>query len=112
AVSNNSANDHSANLLNVDVSADLFTGANLKALKDVAKSASPKIRPIKVNDEEEYYVVFTGTNLFRALQSDLATLNQALLQGGESRRDNPIFTSGDLMYDGMVIREIPEIGGL
>jgi hypothetical protein len=112
ATSNNSANDHSACLLNVDVTADLFTGDNLKALKDVAKSASPKIRPIKVNDEEEYYVVFTGTNLFRKLQTDLATLNQALVQGGEGRTSNPIFTSGDLVYDGMVIREVPEIGGL
>jgi len=104
--------DHSTSLANADTTADTFTGANLKVLKDLAKSASPKIRPIKVNDEEEYYVVFTGTANFRVLQADLATLNQALVQGGESRRDNPIFTSGDLMYDGMVIREIPEIGGL
>lgn len=103
---------HATDLQNVDTTNDKFTGANLKVLKDVAKQANPKIRPIKVNDEEEYYVVFTGTNTFRDLQADLATLNQALVQGGESRRDNPIFTSGDLMYDGMVIREIPEILGL
>lgn len=111
ATSNYSAT-HATALLNVDTTADTFTGANLKALKDVAKAASPKIKPIKVNDEEEYYVAFTGTANFRVLQTDLATLNQALVQGGESRRDNPIFTSGDLMYDGIVIREIPEIVGL
>jgi hypothetical protein len=34
------------------------------------------------------------------------------MQGGESRKDNPIFTSGDLMYDGIIIREMPEIGRL
>src|SRR6185369_6158926 len=86
---------HATALQNVDTTSDTFTGANLKALKDVAKSASPKIKPIKVNDEEEYYVCFTGTALFRQLQTDLGTLNQALIQGGESRRNNPIFTSGD-----------------
>jgi hypothetical protein len=95
-----------------DTTNDLFTAANLQILKDVAKSANPKIKPIKVNDEEEYYVCFCGTKLFRALQTSLATLNQALIQGGESRKDNPIFTSGDLMYDGIVIREIPEIANL
>jgi hypothetical protein len=111
ATSNYSAT-HATALANVDTTNDTFVSANLKALKDLAKAADPKIRPIKVNDEEEYYVVFTGTKLFRQLQTDLGTLNQALVQGGESRRENPIFTSGDLMYDGMVIREIPEITGI
>jgi N4-gp56 family major capsid protein len=111
AVANYNAT-HATALANVDTTNDTFTGANLRLLKDVAKSASPKIRPIKVNDEEEYYVCFTGTKLFRQLQTDLGTLNQALVQGGESRKDNPIFTSGDLMYDGIVIREIPEIASL
>jgi len=104
--------DHSTSLANADTTADTFTGANLKYLKDIAKSANPKIKPIKVNDEEEYYVVFTGTANFRVLQTDLATTTLALVQGGEKRNDNPIFTSGDLMYDGMIIREIPEILGL
>jgi hypothetical protein len=111
AVSNYSAT-HATALANCDTTNDTFTGANLKLLKDVAKSASPKITPIKVNDEEEYYVAFTGTKNFRVLQTDLGTLNQALIQGGESRNANPIFTSGDLMYDGIVIREIPEIADI
>lgn len=103
---------HATALANCDTTNDTFTGANLTVLKDVAKAAAPKIKPIKVNDEEEYYVCFTGTKLFRTLQVSLATLNQSLIQGGESRKENPIFTSGDLMYDGIVIREIPEIANL
>jgi hypothetical protein len=110
-VSNYSAT-HATALQNVDTTNDTLTAANLQVLKDVAKAASPKIRPIKVNDEEEYFVAFTGTKNFRVLQTSLGTLNQALIQGGESRKDNPIFTSGDLMYDGIIIREIPEITGL
>jgi hypothetical protein len=111
SVSNYNAT-HATALANCDTTNDTFTKGNLSLLKDVAKSATPKIKPIKVNDEEEYYVCFCGTKLFRTLQTDLATLNQALIQGGESRNSNPIFTSGDLMYDGIVIREIPEIANL
>lgn len=103
--------DHSAGLLQVDTTADTLTKANLQILKDAAKTANPKIRPIKVNDEEEWYVVFTGTKNFRVLQNDLATLNQAALSATNAR-DNPLYTSGDLVYDGLIIREVPEIGGL
>jgi hypothetical protein len=109
-VSNYSA-VHATALANVDTTSDTFTAANLQALKDVAKSAAPKIRPIKVNDEEEWYVAFTGTKLFRQLQASLGSINQSLLtySGGAT---NPLFTSGDLTYDGVIIREIPEITGI
>lgn len=105
--------DHSADLTAaVGTASDTLTKANLQVLKDVAKSANPKIKPIKVNDEEEWYVVFTGTKNFRVLQNSLGTENLARVNGGEAYRDNPIFNSGDLIYDGLIIREIPEIAGL
>ncbi len=103
--------DHSAGLLQVDTTADTLTKANLQILKDAAKTANPKVRPIKVNDEEEWYVVFTGTKNFRVLQNDLASLNQSAL-AATNAKDNPLYTSGDLVYDGLIIREIPEIAGL
>lgn len=102
---------HATALGNVDTTSDTFTAANLQLLKDVAKAAAPKIRPIKVNDEEEWFVAFTGTKLFRQLQTSLATLNQNLVTYG-GMKDNPIYTSGDLTYDGIIIREIPEIASL
>lgn len=103
--------DHSAGLLQVDTSADTFTSANLAILKDLAKSASPKIRPIKVNDEEEWYVAFTPTKLFRQMQVSLATVNQNAWTREEGK-GNPLFTGGDLIYDGVIFKEIPEISGL
>ncbi len=103
--------DHSAGLLQVDAAADGLTTTNLKILKDAAKTANPKIRPIKVKDEEEWYVVFTGTKNFRVLQASLETLNQSALQANAAK-DNPLYTGGDLVYDGMIIREIPEIASL
>lgn len=110
ATSNYSAT-HATALSNVDTTNDTFTAANLQVLKDVAKAASPKIRPIKVNDEEEWFVAFTGTKLFRQMQTSLATLNQSLVTYS-GMKENPIYTSGDLTYDGIIIREIPEIASL
>jgi hypothetical protein len=103
--------DHSTGLAQLDTTADTLTKANLQILKDAAKTANPKIRPIKVNDEEEWFVVFTGTKNFRVLQNDLATLNQSALSATNAK-DNPLYTSGDLVYDGLIIREVPEIADL
>jgi len=108
ATSNYSATFATA-LGNVDDSGDLITAARLNLMKALAKTASPAIRPVTVNGDEEWYVVFTGTKNFKRLQEDstIATANRDALQRG---KDNPIFTGDSLMYNGMIIREIPEIG--
>lgn len=103
--------DHSAGLAQCDTTNDTFTTANLAILKDLAKAASPKIRPIKVRDEEEWYVVFAHTKLFRQMQASLATVNQNAWTREEGE-GNPLFTGGDLIYDGCIIKEIPEIASL
>ena len=108
AVSNYSATFATA-LGNVDDSGDLLTVARLNLMKALAKSASPNIRPIMVNGDEEWYVVFTGTKNFKRLQDDASMLSanrDARIRGEQ----NPLFTGGDLLYNGMIIREIPEIG--
>ena len=93
----------------VDDSGDLITAARLNLMKALAKSASPPIRPTMVNGDEEWYTVFTGTKNFKRLQEDttIATANRDARVRGT---DNPIFTGDSLIYNGMVIREIPEIG--
>lgn len=103
--------DHSAGLAQCDTTNDTFSASNLQILKDAAKSAAPKIRPIRLRDDEEWYVAFAHTKLFRQLQASLATINQNAWtrQEGEG---NPLFTGGDLIYDGVIIKEIPEIAGL
>lgn len=110
SVANYSAT-HATGITACDTTNDLLNTTTLQALKDVAKSANPKIRPLKVNDEEEWYVVFCGTRAFRSAQTALSAINQSWLTGTGSK-DNPLFTSGDLTYDGMIIREVPEIGVL
>jgi len=107
ALSNNAANDHSAALANVDNTSDKFTAARVGLMKRIAKTASPLIRPIRVREDEEWYVIFTGSRAFRDLKTDLLTVHEYAADRG---KNNPIFVDGDLIYDGCVIREIPEIG--
>lgn len=103
--------DHSADITQLDTTNDIVNEANLKLLKDKAKAANPIIRPIRVRDDEEWYVVFMGTKLFRQAQSALAQLNREAWVRAQGE-NNPLFTGGDLIADGMILKEVPEIGSL
>jgi N4-gp56 family major capsid protein len=100
---------HATGITALDTTNDIANDANIKLVKDAAKAATPKIRPIKVNDEEEWYVWFMGTKVFRQVQTTLSTINQnawTRTDGGS----NPLFTGGDIIYDGIIFKEVPEIG--
>jgi len=111
SVSNNAANDHSAALANIDNTADKFTGSVLKLLKRRAKNANPKVRPIKISGDEEWYVAFAGTNTFRDFSEDSA-VQQASREAWERGKDNPLFTGGDLILDGVIVREVSDIADI
>lgn len=104
--SNQTAGDHSASLLNIDNTADKLTKGVVSLAKRMAKLADPIIRPVRVNDDEEWYVMFANSLAFRDLKADLATTHADAMQRGKT---NPLFTDGDLVYDGVIIREVPEI---
>lgn len=108
ALSNNSSNDHSASLLNIDTSGDRLTAARLSLMKRIALSASPKVRPIEVQGGYRFFVVFAGPRTFRDLQGD-SVMQQANREAWLRGMDNPIFTGDDLYYDGMVIKQIDDI---
>lgn len=98
--------DHSASLLTIDNTADKLTKEMVSLAKRMAKLADPIVRPIRVNDDEEWYVMFAGSLAFRDLKASLATAHADARERGKS---NPLFTDGDLVWDGVIIREVPEI---
>ena len=107
-VSNYSATFATA-LGNLDTTDDKCTVASMSLAKRIAKASSPKIRPFRSEDGREYFVAFHGARTFRDLKAD-STMTQANREARE--RDvskNPIFQDGDLIYDGIIHREIPEI---
>jgi len=109
------ATDHTASLVNVDTTADKCTGANLSLLKRVAMGANPRIRPYRTKDGYEYFVAFAGLNTFRDLKIDLATVNKDARprenMGTYGAPNNPLFQDGDQLYDGVIVRLVPEISG-
>ncbi len=103
----NYSGDHSVDLAKVDTTNDKFTSASVSLLKRVAKLANPRVRPFKTKGGYDYYVAFAPTTAFRDLKSSLATVNADARP--RSVADNPIFQDGDLIYDGVIVREVPEI---
>lgn len=109
-LSNNSANDHSASLANLDTTNDKLTYTIGSLAKRIAKTANPRIRPIRsTTDGQEWYTMFCNSMAFRDLKASLATINKDAEIRGST---NPLFTDGDLTYDGVIYREIPEIGNI
>jgi len=89
-----------------------ITAAMLNRAKRAAKKANPRIRPFKLTNGREYFVVFVGQEPFRDLQADTTIINSntnARAREGDAINKNPLFQDGDLLYNGLIIREIPEL---
>jgi len=103
---------HATALANVGTASGKFTADNLSLLKRIAMNAVPKIRPFKTKSGYEYFVAFCGTNPFRDIKSDLKVVNYSARPREENAvNSNPIFQDGDQIYDGVIVREVPEISG-
>jgi N4-gp56 family major capsid protein len=100
-------------LATLDNTADKMTGALLSLAKRQAQTASPHIRPIMTNDtnDEEWFVSFMPSLVFRDFRNDppVLTANANGRPREEKWMENPMFSGGDLVWDGMIVREIPEL---
>lgn len=116
-IANAVSNDHSTSLGLVDNTTDKLTAAGVSLAKRIAKTADQHIKPLKVDEEEEWFVLFAGSQAFRDLKADttITAANREAWQryGGSARTGgeggNPLFRDSDLVYDGVIIREVPEI---
>jgi len=85
----------------------------LSLMKRIAQAASPKVKPVYVKEmDQEWYVAFIGPRAWRDLTEDNPTTNALMLANRDARVrgvDNPLFTGDSLVWDGMILREIPEI---
>ena len=95
-------------LATITNTAGQLTAASVTLAKRIARTAKPKMRPIRVNNDEEWYVLFCPSLCFRDLMLDPIITN-SLQYAWNRGQDNPLFTAGDILYDGVIIREIPEL---
>lgn len=89
-----------------------LSASTLTKAKRLARKANPRIRPYQVKGGREYFVLFCGSNAFRDIQTDTTIVNantQARAREGNGMDKNPLFQDGDLLYNGIIIREVPEI---
>lgn len=110
ALGNGSYTDHSADLATVSAAMTL-DAASVQLMKRMAQTASPKIRPIRTTEDERWYVLYVDSRGMRDLKAD-ATIVAANREAWTRGKDNPLFTGGDLIYDGVIIKEIPDIASL
>lgn len=108
ARSNSSSGNFATSLGNVDGTNDRLTTGVISLAKRMAVKASPNIRPYRTTDGREYFVLFAASEAFRDLQNDTA-MQQANRDARARGIDNPIFQDGDLMWNGVIVREIPEL---
>ena len=109
---NLSAGNFAASMANI-TSAMTLSGALVNRMKRLAKKANPRIRPFRLKENgTEWFVLFVGQEQFRDAQNDtdIKTANQnSRAREAQGYLKNPIFVDGDLLYNGVIIREIPEL---
>ena len=77
----------------------------LRLAKQRAQQAHPRIRPTQVKGGgQEWFVAFLGPNSFRDLYDD-PEMRQDLQLAAARGKDNPLFTGGDLITDGIIVKE-------
>lgn len=106
-VSNYSAT-HATALGNI-ATTEKMSGAILSLAKRRAMNANPAIKPFKTKNGYEYFVTFCGTNAFRDFKADPAVYQANKDARARDVSTNPIFQDGDLIFDGVIVRQVPEI---
>lgn len=90
-----------------------ISGRTVSLAKRQAKVASPRIRPITVKNTgngtaQEWFVLFLNSWQFRDFRNDPAVQDAQKL-ALERGKDNPLFSGGDLIWDQVIVREVPEM---
>lgn len=116
SVGNFVASDHAASLANIASPGDALTGNVVSLAKRMAQDAQTVngdgIRPFRYGDDMETFVMFVPTRAFRDLRNWMVT-NKFWNDAMQAGKENPLFSGPTSIYwDGVVIREIPEIGYL
>lgn len=108
AKSNSSSLDHSTSLGNVDNTSDKLVGSVVSLAKRMAKTASPAIKPIRIDGGKEWFILYAGSQAFRDFKND-SSVQQANRDAWTRGDSNPLFQDGDLLWDGVIVKEVPEI---
>jgi N4-gp56 family major capsid protein len=100
--------DLSADLGQLDTTADKFTYQRLDDMIIRAKQCNPKIRPMRDSgNNRRYYVAFANPEAFRDLREsidDNILANTAIQAEGAK-----LFEGGDLLWNGCIVKEVDDM---
>ena len=105
----NDDGNHTTSLGGITTAAGKMDADIVRLLKRMAENADPLIRPVTIKGDEPWYVFYIGTFAFRDLQADLSTLHSNAQPRGD---DNPLWSGGDILLDGVIVKKVPEIDSL
>ena len=126
---NSTSLNFATSLGTVSVATGRSSAAHIDNLKSLAESAGAlvpsgsgsnltwTITPYQEDSEagREWFVYFVGSREFRDLTQDaqiLAANTNARAREGDGMEKNPIFQGGDLIWNGVIVRKVPEIDNL
>ncbi len=103
---------HATGLTEQDTTNDKLTAADITAMKYKALvTASPKIRPIRNEaNGRHYFILYTDPRCFRDLKAESSSpIIAAQREVNLEMENNRLFKGGDLLWDGVIIKEIHEM---
>lgn len=92
---------------------DTMSASMLNAARRAARATTNfRINPYRSDKTKgrEWFVAFVGPQAYDALLNDEAIMKANTDARVRGMADNPVFQGGDLISNGVIIREIPEIG--
>lgn len=127
ARANTASGNWATSLGTVSTATGQSSAAHIRLLKTIAKNAggapvgptgfTTNIRPFKADMTagREWFVYFVGSREFNVISQDptivsINTSSRPREAGGVD--SNPLFQDGDLMYMGVIVREVPELDQL
>ena len=101
--------DFSTEHTKLDNTDDKMTASVLMRAKIAAQLSAPRIRPIRTSGDEEWFVAYLHPYQVRDLVLSDTTFQAAHREARERSKENPLFRGADYVWDGIIIREIPEL---
>lgn len=102
-----SGTDLSADLALLDTTNDLFTNVNLDRMILKAKTANPKIRPIREANGRRYYVALANPHAFKNLRDSIDT--EVLAVTNVQAEASKLFEGGDIHWNGCIVKEVDDL---
>lgn len=97
----------STSMANLTAAAGKLDAATVSMARRQARLAHPRMRPYRLKSGTEWFLMYHHPLAIRDLRND-PVYRQDLQFAMERGKDNPLFAAGDLICDGVIIKEEPE----